>query len=72
MTMPDQLPIIRIHPERRTAVPGGTIVKRCDLSTCAHCGEVIVRAVRGGHGFWQHLGTAERACADVEGTDNGE
>jgi hypothetical protein len=59
--IPDPL---RIHPERRSAVPGGEIVRRCDLSTCAHCGQVIVRAVRGGHGFWQHLETAERACAE--------
>lgn len=68
--MADEMPLIRIHPERRSAVPGGQIVRRCDLSTCAHCGEVIVRALRAGQGFWQHLMTAERACAEVKG--NGE
>lgn len=62
-----ELPILRIHPERRSAVPGGAIVRRCDLSTCAHCGEVIVRAIRAGRGFWQHLATAERACEGSEG-----
>lgn len=60
-----ELPLIRIYPERRHAIPGGEIVRRVNLSTCAHCGGVIVQAVRAGRGLaWQHLETAERACAD--------